>query len=282
MLYDDYVQDYPSLRIYIQRTKDERIPDMSSDEAVFQFIKDTIPTMARGEIRREVQRTLTEMILSGVVSPGQLLPSEGKLALMFGVSKVVLREALRSIEAQGIVDIIHGKGIIVNEPGSKKAQAVLSVMLEHQAETMLELWQTRVVIETGACEIASLEATPEDIEAISKAAAEFTRPDISLELRTAADQAFHRNIIVATKNFTLLTIIDALSDLFTENLEMTLGSAKVSPDIEGHFAILRAIQNKNPEEARAAMIKHLQRAREDIFLVTGKNWQMPSNAKRRD
>ena len=242
---------------------------MNSDEVIGQYIKDTSPTMARGEIRREVQGVLTEMILSGVVQPGQLLPSEGKLAEMFGVSKVVLREALRSIEAQGIVEIMHGKGIVVNAPGSKQAQEVLSVMLEHQARNMLDLWQARVILETGACEIASREATPADIEAMGQMAAEFTRPDISLERRANADQAFHRQIIAATKNTTLVTIIDALADLFWESLEATLGSEKITPDIEGHFAILKAIQNRNPTEARAAMLDHLQHAKEDILLVTG-------------
>src|SRR5689334_3741938 len=82
---------------------------------------------------------LTDHIIEGDFDPNGLLPPEGELAKSFGVSRTVIREAMRSLRAQGLVEVSQGKAPRVKPPDSKATIASLELLLRRNKATHLNL-----------------------------------------------------------------------------------------------------------------------------------------------
>jgi len=242
----------------------EVVPSLSS-------VEDAIPHIGRASVRERVQEVLTDLILRGTLKPGDQFPSEAKLAKSFGVSRVVLREAMKALEARGLVEIIQGKGILVKEPGSSYASEALSLLLRRNVATMMDLWQARVMLETGITELACQKATPEQLETLREAISSWAEPNADLETLVAEDERFHTILVQATDNPVLELLMETIGDLLLESRRATLASGP-GPDLAGHTAILEALVNRDPDAAREAMLAHLQHARDDLILAGGSDW----------
>lgn len=199
--------------------------------------------------------------------PGDRLPSISEMTTRFGVGQATLREALKKLETLGIVSVKHGSGIYV----SKSPDALLiSNPINDGILTkslLMDLTETRLLIETKAAELAARNATEEDLEQIREALRE---EEISRSGQPGVGKSkpmlFHRAVAAASGNVVLSQILEVISDLFESEQAMVfrIYSSKYNDQVE-HQKIFEAIEAKDETLAAERMKTHLQDVR-DILL----------------
>jgi GntR family transcriptional repressor for pyruvate dehydrogenase complex len=242
-----------------------------------ELAQDILSPVGRRTLREHVEEALTDLILRGTIGPGGRLPSEAKLSEMMGVSRVVIREAVRSLQARGLVKVMHGKGLAVGERGSVETRDTMSVLLKHEAETLAHLWEARVIVETGICRITSQRATDEQIEAMDEAAHDFAEAGSDVERRLESDERFHRLLAEATGNGILVLLRGTIGELLHSGLKVILSLPNIQPDADGHLEILAVLRDRDIEGASAAMQSHLERAKADLIQASGMDWESLCN-----
>lgn len=202
---------------------------------------------------------LRAMILNGELGPGDRLPPEKELADRLGLSRSSLREAVKALEVVRILDIRQGDGTYVTELNTQHLSEAISFVVElHQNSSVLELLETRRVLEAAAVELAAARISEEQLEKIQR-----TLDDTDVEnIDSLVDQdlAFHGIIGDAAGNGYLSSLTASLNSRTVRARAwrgMTQqGSAERT--MEEHQEILDALRRRDPALARAAMIHHLQ------------------------
>lgn len=155
---------------------------------------------------------IRELIQSGQLPPGSKLPSEQQLAAQLGISRNLMREAVKALVAVGVLEIRRGDGTYVTslEPGV--LLGVLGSAIELlQGETVLELTEVRRLFEPVATALAATRISPADLAIVAQhlAAMRAARDDVELLLKH--DAAFHHAVIAATGNRTLESLLEGIS-----------------------------------------------------------------------
>ncbi|HEV7708576.1 MAG TPA: FadR/GntR family transcriptional regulator [Asanoa sp.] len=208
------------------------------------------------------------LLRQGRLTPGDRLPSERDLCERFGVSRVTVREALRVLEANGLVDIRVGArgGAFVTSPTSRQIGEGLADLLNLSPLTAADVTEARQVFELGIIPLLVERATDEDIAAlremvaVHKAALERGEYDMSM----SAD--FHARVAACTHN----PAIEMLVQSFHGPLLMSLVEAKVTAPLMGqrgvqeHAAFIDAIADRDADRAIAIMTKHLKRTADRV------------------
>ena len=127
-----------------------------------------LTTIKRIQRSREVQQQLEAAIRSGEFAPGERLPSERELVATFGVSRVSVREAIRSLEAVGRIKVEHGRGAFVTDRRSGFGETMTNWLEQHRDE-VTELHQVRGALDVLAVEEAVRHFDEEHIKAIASA-----------------------------------------------------------------------------------------------------------------
>lgn len=204
---------------------------------------------------------IKNQIFSGRIPAGHRLPSENELCEQFGVSRTTVRDALRVLESQGLVEIKVGAGggAFVSEPHHETVSESLSNMLKMNSMNIEELAEARMVIETAIAALAAKRATAKDIAAIEEAIAEARTGKQSGDPHfTPHSVSFHVALAQAAKNPVLLFTVNSFRSLFYETIEKLLPD----PDMQGraiddHQKILDAIKERKAEKAERIMRAHL-------------------------
>jgi GntR family transcriptional regulator, transcriptional repressor for pyruvate dehydrogenase complex len=209
----------------------------------------------------QVAATLTDLIISGELPSGHRMPSERELVEEFAVSRSVVREAVRSLVARGLVTAQARSGHIVSLPGTSSVTDSLMLYMRGRGALDFEkVMEVREVLEVETAGRAAAAATGEEIEALRLAAQRFNEAS-GAEEAALADVEFHRMIAVATGNEYFEIVLDSLRGVL---LEVQLPSL-ATPEIlgfarEAHAAVLERIVAHDAEGARAAMERHLSGA----------------------
>ena len=127
-----------------------------------------LPKLSRGTLAEQVTDNLLAYIEAQHLKPGDLLPSETSLATSFGVSRPVIREALKSLEGKGIIEIVNGKGAIVKPIDSDPLRLFFQRAMQIERSTMLELMEVRKGLEVEAATLAASRRQSKDLDAIEK------------------------------------------------------------------------------------------------------------------
>lgn len=214
-----------------------------------------------------VDRVVTEIqrvIVSGRLEPGMKLLPERELADELGVSRTVIREAVRILVAKGLLETKPGVGTIVRQVTSDQIVEPLSLLLQTQKRgvSIDHLHQVRRMLEIEIAGLAALQATTEDIAELREVLVEMESVTDIPEAFAARDADFHRGLAKTTHNPLLIILLDSIRDLMQEvRLLVTRHPAlreKVTPD---HQRILECVAAKDQEGARQAMEEHLEHAR---------------------
>lgn len=230
---------------------------------MFRYIANThVSTEAVGQI--------VNFIRSRQLGPGDRLPSERRLAKDLGISRASVREALHSLAGTGLIEIRAGVGAFVQHPVSEFIGTALPPRLLANREILEKLFELRQIIETGAVAIAALKATPADLDLIRRAVEQMEACEAQRDLEgmVEADIELHRAILVATGNDILVHLMDNVADLLREVRRLSVSiSEDVHLALESHRAILQALEQHQPEEARQAMLVHLQNVAKKVTSV---------------
>ncbi|OES43555.1 FadR/GntR family transcriptional regulator [Domibacillus iocasae] len=225
-----------------------------------------IEPIERKKISEQVLIQLKQMIKDKTFPVNSKLPSENELAKMFGVSRVPIREALRVLEAGGLIQSKQGGGTIVKEVIlASKLEPVTFEMVD--IEQVYELLEMRSIIETEAASLAASRRNKDELQSIYTALKQFenTVENVSI-IGYEADYHFHHQIVKASDNRFLMGVMENLSDLYhgtlvyslTKNVGMRRKREQVYQE---HFLIYEAIKNQDPEEAAHYMKQHITNVR---------------------
>lgn len=170
--------------------------------------------MAKVKVHRQIAEDIRTRILSGELAFGNRLPSEDALVEAYGAARGSVREALRLLEAEGLVRIIRGRGggPVVTKPDLQPAASALATSLQLQRTTFRDLWEATRLIEVNAVQSLCKEHKAEDIEAlnmaVANAAAALDADDPTATGHAAAH--FHQTIVRRADNTTLLMLVRLL------------------------------------------------------------------------
>ncbi len=230
--------------------------------------KSYIKPIGRTSLTKEVVNELTELIMKGVWSPGDSLPSEKELAASFGVGRSTIREALQSLVVIGVLETRKGGSSIVREPTTELLSGAFrwGLLLSHR--NLDDLTEVRLHVEVECAGLAAERHTDEDIIGM----------DETLQVQTAArnddarfmeqDNQFHRQVAEAAKNLIFVNLTSTIQSL----VRLWYPSVYKSPatkerTIEEHSAILNAIRVSDREMAQAAMRRHVMDAADRLNKV---------------
>ena len=225
---------------------------------------DGIPDLSSVKLRDRIVSSLTDMILESDLKPGDQLPSQQELTEKLGVSRVVLREAVQWLEAQGLVKAVSGKGVIIKSPDLVPVLTGLKLFLRRHLAGLADLWEVRNILEPEVAALAAQKATPEQLEAMAEAVSLIkTSSDISTVVE--AEMRFHRLLAESTDNMILKALSEACSTLIRESIEKTTAAGLPTYD---HSPILEAVRSGDPEAAREVMRGHMASSQKRLGIRT--------------
>ena len=205
---------------------------------------------------------IVEFIAVSNLKPGERLPTERVLGEQLGVSRTVVREAIKLLTATGIVRAHQGSGLYVNEEQPPFATAAINLSMSVDPQDVQSLIEFRITLETKTARLAAERITPKEIQML-KEAVELNRMSAEAgqkEQAHASDQAFHQGIAEATRNPFLASAVRTAYNLLNWVTTMVMGGAPGSRLIaaDQHADILRAIQSGQADEAANAMQLHIE------------------------
>ena len=206
---------------------------------------------------QEVSDQIRTRILAGKIADDGVLPSEGDLALQLGVSRTVVREAMRSLQAQGLVEKSQGRRARLKVADSQAVVQSLEILLLRTEGSLLHLMEVRRALETEIAVLAAERATPDQIEGLYEAI-EMQRRAPSLEESVQADVLFHRRLAGTTGNRLFELLLESVSGVLRETVWRTLPLSGPQPAIDGHLKIADAVKARDRVAARDAMLEHME------------------------
>jgi GntR family transcriptional repressor for pyruvate dehydrogenase complex len=218
-----------------------------------------------------IEESIKDLILTGELKPGSRLPTEKIISQQFGVSTVTVREALRGLEAFGIIQKKRGKdgGIFVAQAERSFVDNVMYNFLSIRKPSANDINQVRVIIEPATARIAATTITADELKElennirsceikIKKKKGSFSAKDfIDIEERNVE---FHKLIAESTHNAILALTVSYINDFLLSYKKRSL-----SPDInftsktvKAHRSIYAAVRNADAQIAERAMLLHMQ------------------------
>lgn len=210
------------------------------------------------------------LIHEGKLTPGDRLPPEREMCERFGVSRVTVREALRVLEAGGLVEIrvgAHG-GAFVTQPTGDRVGASIVDLLTLSSVTASDVTEVRMVLEVGIIPLLCAQATEADIAALEDICDRQEEALGGADYDVALSAEFHSRLAAATHN----TAFEMLIQSFHGPLLMSLTKAKkTAPEmgrrgLKEHRALIAAIQADDAEAGSRIMRDHLTRTADRLCL----------------
>ena len=212
-----------------------------------------------------IVRQIRTALFDGKLNPGDFLGGEITLAAEFGVSRMAARDALRSLEAMGIVEIRMGSrgGVWVANGNPARLVETLSVQLRLIGLTTEEVLEAEGTLRIAAAELAARRATPTDIENL-QAAAQATKQAVGdAEAFTTAALRFQECILEASQNRVLIAQFRAVESVLRPLLLANTTTTATRRVVESNTALLKAISSGDVAAAGQAMrdnVSKIQRA----------------------
>lgn len=226
---------------------------VAADDALFQ------PVRAGNAFEETVERLLRAIKL-GVVTAGERLPPERELAARLGVARATLRDAIHALADAGYVASRRGRygGTFVTEPKPPSASGRPAQVARRLGEGLTDALTLRVVVETGAAEVAAQRTlTPAQRRHLADRLAETSAADL-VEYRRR-DSRLHLAIAEVTGSTSLTTAVADVRMRINELLdEIPLLPPNLGHSNAQHEAIVAAILCGDPAAARQAMAEHLE------------------------
>lgn len=223
----------------------------------------------RETLTSQLVRTLTERIVGGALKPGDKLPSEQELIEQFRVSRTVVREAISSLRASGLVATQQGVGAFVLQAAAEPFRIdENSLDLIKEVISVLEL---RIALEAEAAALAAQRRRPEQVNAMRAALDRMEAAIAASEDAVAADLEFHQIIAEATGNSHFTHLFNYLGALMIPRARVQTFRFFADDRTEylrrvnrEHEDIYQAIARQDADAARSAMRLHLSNSRERL------------------
>lgn len=209
---------------------------------------------------------INSLISSGVLKPGDSLPSERALAERFRVGRGYVREAIRKLEFYGILSTLPQRKTVVANLGVKALEGLIANVLKIGKQDMESLLEAREILESTTARLATERATRKDIEELISTHEEFKSRVENGGTAIDEDLLFHLKIAEVGKNTVLRSLISLITPdiiALSDDLDSCAGG-RSTLSLTEHEKILEAIINRNPKAAEAAMARHMKKSGEQF------------------
>jgi GntR family transcriptional repressor for pyruvate dehydrogenase complex len=204
---------------------------------------------------------LRDKLLEGSIRSGDRLVPERELALQLGVSRPIVREALRALAMMGVVEIRERVGTIVRKPDVSVLGDFFAFSMAQQADIVDDVMQARIAIEVQAVRLACRHASTSDLERIAAAVDRIEVTVDDSEEGSRADYEFHAALVRASRSETLMQLYAAMSTLLMrshhERRNVVGGEPAVKQYlVEDHARIFQALVARDEDRADQVLRKH--------------------------
>lgn len=212
------------------------------------------------------KQTLSEIVTDRIKNyisdqqcqPGDRLPTEKEIIDMLGVSRTAVREALKSLQSQGIIEIKQGVGIFVKEVHLREYFKNISPFLKFDETKFKELVDTRLVLELGAIELAINYYDLNKIKQMEKWNELIYHKAKLGEKPKNEDLYFHKALFESTCNETYIQLSSIISDYFQANqLEEVVDIEEYENSYKEHKLVIEYMIKKDKVNAKEAMRNHI-------------------------
>jgi GntR family transcriptional repressor for pyruvate dehydrogenase complex len=224
----------------------------------------------QGSLTEQVVRRIEQLVLSDL-EPGAELPSESDLGTELGVSRLTVREAIKGLQARGLVEIRRGRRPTVAYPNARPIGDFFAAAIRRDPRQLLDLLEVRRALEVDIASLAAQRASRAEIAAAQSAldAMRQMADDGDENAIHEADIRFHESLAAASGNQLLNFLIEAMEGpLHASRLQSLRGhltrGGSVADVIDQHAAILDRVRAHDAVGAAAAMRDHLAQTARDL------------------
>ncbi|HEX9483263.1 MAG TPA: FadR/GntR family transcriptional regulator [Gemmatimonadaceae bacterium] len=222
-------------------------------------MRDAFAPVLKQSLAARIAQHIRAMIREGNYEQGDRLPPIMEMAKQFGVGHPTIREALKTLETMGTVEIRHGSGVYV-----ARSEDVLVLASPDYPETvtkklLLDLIQARMPLEMASVAAAVKHITRANLVEMRRLLTSAEKNLGNDVVLNEVNMSFHRQIALASGNTVLVQLLDVLHDLFTEEQRLILdifGSRE--RDHKEHLGILQALEKRDEGLGVRRMGKHLE------------------------
>jgi len=208
--------------------------------------RDSVVSLAIARIKEALRRKH--------LKPGDYLPSETELTKTLGIGKSSVREAIKMLQAMGVVEVRRGQGTVVRRHPGPDAISPLVFQLIMEAGYPDDLIELRLMFEPAYSVMAMERATAEDRERIRNAMDRLERSVQAGTPRAEQDIAFHLAILRATKNPLVIRIGETIFQLFRPSISVSM--QHIAPRaVADHRRIFEAFCSGNAERLRTVVVE---------------------------
>jgi len=215
----------------------------------------TLNPIKRSRLHEKIVSQIMDLIQSGKMKSGDMLPPERELTEIFKVSRHSVREAIRILEQEKVLQSRQGSGtfVVKDENLTVSSSGTISPL----EDTLLEIFQFRKLIEPQIAFLAAQNAKEEDI-AHCQSIIEKQQKETEFKKMAQLDSSFHLALAKATKNSILLRIVQDINDVLAGSRGVnTQLKTRAKVSVAGHFEILAAIKEGDALAAQKAMGDHI-------------------------
>jgi GntR family transcriptional repressor for pyruvate dehydrogenase complex len=238
-----------------------------------------LKAIKKTRLYEEVVGQLHQLIDAGKLKAGDRLPSERELAETFRVSRSSVREAIKTLENQGMVMSRPGSGTFITAVNVEALIPPLASLLSRGKDALLDLFEMRCLVEPSIAALAAERATPADILRLKEI---YSQQEQQIHRDTSAvdsDAAFHLTIGRATHNAALQRLVASIVEILKPIREKSLQTpGRAHKSLASHREILVAIERHDPELARQAMQRHIQAVEHNVLAPTPQTRRQPLSA----
>lgn len=199
---------------------------------------------------------------------GQKLPSEQQLAEEFGVSRTIVREALKILKERGLITSRVGSGAYITKPEAVNVKDVIMRIIQMDSIDYISIFDMRVALETATASRAALHATPEQLKQMEQQLKELEDRTLGETERADRDLAFHVSIAQAANNPLLTVMVEAVGTLMHQTIRSGISvEGGIDDAIMRHYLLLDALTARNSQLAQQRMREHLERSLYNFELL---------------
>ncbi len=225
-----------------------------------------VKPVGRKSIYEDIVLQIKKMLETGELAPGDKLPPERSLAEMFAVSRNSVREAIKALAEQDVLESRQGAGTFVREQSTGGMLPDFSRIVTDEGALVRDVFEVRKLLEPEIAAMAAKNASPGEVTRLEAALVE---QEVALrEGRIAGthDQRFHKLLAEASGNDVLRAMVTALHDDFTESRADELQSEeRQQASLAAHRAIVEAVRDGYVMQAEKAMREHLEEIESIVF-----------------
>jgi GntR family transcriptional repressor for pyruvate dehydrogenase complex len=228
----------------------------------------TLQELTRQTLADQAAESIRNYIVEHELRPGAMLPPAGTLASQLGVSRPVIREALKALVGQNTIEIINGKGAVIKPVDSQDLNTFFQRALGFDCNAIRELLEVRQGLEMQAARLAAQRRTAQDLQTLAEILERMHRHFHDVEAYTADDLTFHISIAAATHNAMMGYMVESIRDATWDSMHRWHCQQRTTDEYvqvqQMHIAIFEALQEGSAEAAAQAMSRHFDQALFDL------------------